>query len=161
MITVFSLLNSEVKPKPLVVEVSLTNNIPSFHIIGLAAPEISESRDRIRAAIEKSGFEFPNRRIVINLSPANIHKRGTGLDLAIAIALLLEQDKPKQNLKVFAWGELGLEGNIKPVGQINRAIDAALQSHCDLFFLHPTDAKKIRFEFFKDFKMNLNLIFQD
>lgn len=150
MYEIYSLLNSDVKPRHLSIEVSLTFQIPSFHIIGLPAPEINESKDRIRAAIEKSGFEFPNRRIVINLSPASIHKQGTGLDLAVALALLLETHQKEKTktpiIKIFALGELGLDGQIKPVGQVHRALFAAKQAQADLLFLHPDDMGKIKKE---------------
>ena len=81
-------LNSEVKPVAQSIEVYSSLQIPGLHIIGLPSPEISEARERVRAAIEESGLEFPRKRVVVNLSPASLKKRGTGADLSIALAIL-------------------------------------------------------------------------
>ena len=121
-------LNSEAEPTLQWIEVASSLQIPSFHIIGLPCPEVEEARERIRAAVEASGFEFPRRRVVINLSPASIRKRGTGLDLAMALAVLAAQDERGLLTKRFplvAWGELGLDGAIKPARQTARALYAA------------------------------------
>jgi magnesium chelatase family protein len=119
-------LNTEPNPILQWVEVSCSRQLPSFHIIGLPSPEVAEARERVRAAIEASGFEFPKSRIVLNLSPASVRKRGTGLDLAIALAILisspeLEQSDHRTGTAV-AWGELGLDGSVKSVSQLTRAI---------------------------------------
>ena len=81
------------EPEPILqwIEVASSLNIPNFHLIGLLSPEVAEARERVRAAIEASDFEFPRRRVVINLSPASIRKRGTGADLAMALAVLASQ----------------------------------------------------------------------
>jgi magnesium chelatase family protein len=114
-------LNSEPSPVLQWVEVSSTRQLPSFHIIGLPSPEVAEARERVRAAIEASGFEFPKSRIVLNLSPASVRKRGTGLDLAIALAILVSASEIDSD-PVVAWGELGLDGSVKSVAQLTRAI---------------------------------------
>ena len=81
------------------VEVDITTGIPSFAIVGLADAAVKEAKERVRAAIVNSGFEFPLGRIVINLAPADIRKLGTLLDLPIAIGILMESNQiPKKDL---------------------------------------------------------------
>ncbi len=98
--------------------------LPGFQIIGLPAPEVAEARERIRAAIETSGFEFPRRRVVLNLSPASIRKRGTGMDLGMALAVLAASYETKGVSDCAAWGELSLQGEVKSLGQITRTLYA-------------------------------------
>ncbi|MCM2323422.1 MAG: ATP-binding protein [Oligoflexia bacterium] len=123
-------LNSEPIPVLQWIEVASALQIPSFHIVGLPGPEVAEARERVKAALEASGFEFPRRRLVLNLSPASIRKRGTGLDLAMALAVLFDQedkrpaDESETGLNLVAWGELGLDGTVKPAGQITRTLYA-------------------------------------
>ena len=91
------------------------------------------TRERVRAAIEASLFEFPRRRVVLNLSPANVRKEGTGMDLAMALAILqlgsaepIEAPLPGENERlIVAWGELGLDGRVKPSAQVTRTLMAA------------------------------------
>ena len=71
------------------VEVDIANGIPCFNIVGLASTEIKEARDRVKSAIINSGYKFPNSRIVVNLSPADMKKQGSFLDLSICIGILL------------------------------------------------------------------------
>ncbi len=118
------------------IEVATFFQIPNFQIIGLPGPEISEARERVRAAILSSGLEFPKRRVIVNLSPASIKKRGTGIDLAIALAILVQaRKKPLPSLSIVASGELGLDGSIKPVGQLSRAIYAAWKNQADFLLI--------------------------
>ena len=70
------------------VQAHLSNGLPGMTIVGLPDTAISESRDRVRSAIGNSGFNWPTGRITVGLSPAFEHKRGSGLDLAIAVAVL-------------------------------------------------------------------------
>jgi magnesium chelatase family protein len=99
------------------VEADISNGLPQFHIVGLPDSAVSESKLRIRSAIRNSGLTFPNQRITVNLSPASLRKRGAGLDLAIAVAILrasgqLPQADPTQ---LAFCGELSLSGEIVPV----------------------------------------------
>ncbi len=132
-----SLLNTELKPVVQWAEVSSSLQIPAFHIVGLPGREVAEARERVRAAIEASGLEFPRRRVVLNLSPAYIPKRGTGADLTIALAVLAscasEASLRKSalsdpNFRVLAWAELGLDGSLKNMGQLTRAVYACWSS---------------------------------
>jgi magnesium chelatase family protein len=70
------------------VEVHLANGLPSFNLVGLAETEVREARDRVRAAIVTSQFEFPQRRITVNLAPADLPKEGGRFDLPIALGIL-------------------------------------------------------------------------
>ena len=73
---------------PVHVEVDLLRKLPSITIVGLPDSAVRESADRVRSAFQQSGFEFPRKRIVINLAPADIKKNGASFDLPIAIAIL-------------------------------------------------------------------------
>ena len=116
-------LNHEPVPFLQWVEIASTLQLPGFHLVGLPNTEVSEARERVRASIEASGFEFPKRRLTLNLSPAYIRKRGTGLDLAIALAVIQSSSEaPPPNRAIVAWAELGLDGRLKPVGQTLRAV---------------------------------------
>jgi magnesium chelatase family protein len=107
---------------PLVsVEVNLSNGLPAFNIVGLPEAAVKESKDRVRSAILNSKFEFPNRRITVNLAPAELPKGSSRFDLAIAIGILAASDQvPKQPLLDYEFiGELALSGEL-------RGIEAAL-----------------------------------
>ena len=101
------------------VEVVISNGIPSFTIVGLVDATIKEAKERVRGAIINSEFRYPNRRITINLSPADIRKRGTHFDLPMAISLLRSSSQIsgyQNSIDEYAFiGELSLSGEIKPV----------------------------------------------
>ena len=104
---------------PLVrIETHLANGLPSFQIVGLPEAAVRESRDRVRAAIQTSGFEFPRRRITVNLAPADLPKDGGRFDLGIALGILAASDQvPKAALASREFlGELGLDGRLRAVG---------------------------------------------
>ena len=65
------------------VEVDISNGVPSFDIVGLPAASVKESKERVRSAIRNSGYEFPIRRVTVNLAPADLKKEGAGLDLPL------------------------------------------------------------------------------
>jgi len=77
------------------VEVHISNGIPSFTVVGLPDKAVNESRQRVRAAIINSGFKFPMKRIIINLSPADIRKEGPFYDLPVAISILCSKRSSK------------------------------------------------------------------
>lgn len=99
------------------VEVDISKGIPNLNIVGLADTSIKEAKERVRAAILNSGFEFPLGRITINLAPADIRKIGSLLDLPIAIGILMASNQINQkNLKDYIlFGELSLGGELKRV----------------------------------------------
>ncbi len=137
---IYSPLTSENQPALQEIEVSTTFQVPNLHIIGLPAPEVSEAKERIRSAIEASDLTLPKRKIILNLSPANIRKKGTGLDLAMALRILSES--LTSPLRIGAWGELGLDGTVKPVGQLTRAIYGAWQSELPFLFVSAEEMSK-------------------
>ncbi len=100
-----------------VVEVHLANGLPSFTIVGLPETEVKESKDRVRAAIQTSQFEFPARRITVNLAPADLPKESGRYDLPIALGILAASGQiPKDTLDQYEIaGELALTGELRPV----------------------------------------------
>lgn len=113
---------------PLVsVEVHLSNGLPSLSIVGLPETEVKESKDRVRSAIINSQFDFPARRITINLAPADLPKEGGRFDLAIALGILAASEQiPSDNLEQFEFiGELALSGELRGIRGV---LPAAIQS---------------------------------
>ena len=102
---------------PVDVEVDLSNGLPSLSTVGLPQSAVKEGRERVHAAILNAGYEFPLRRITINLAPADRPKAGSGFDLAIALGILVASEQvptgPLSDLLVLA--EIGLEGDLRPV----------------------------------------------
>lgn len=98
------------------VESDITSGLPSFTIVGLPDSSIKESRDRVRVALINSGYRFPAGRITINLSPADLKKEGTQLDLPIAISLLGSMGIINFDYEEYIiLGELSLDGRIVPI----------------------------------------------
>ena len=100
-----------------VVETHLANGLPTFTLVGLAEAEVKEARDRVRAALLQSGFEFPQRRITVNLAPADLPKESGRFDLPIALGLLAASGQlPAEALKNHEFaGELALTGKLRPI----------------------------------------------
>lgn len=99
------------------VEVHLSQGLPSITIVGLPEASVRESKDRVRSAIINSGFQFPNRKLTINLAPADLPKDGARLDLPIAIGILVASGQiDDSKVKDFEFiGELALNGALRPV----------------------------------------------
>jgi magnesium chelatase family protein len=97
------------------VEVHLSKGLPGFSMVGLPEKAVKESKDRVRSAIINCGFKFPSKRIVVNLSPADLPKEGGRFDLPIAIGILLASEQlPPQNMADFEIaGELALSGELR------------------------------------------------
>lgn len=103
---------------PLVtVEVHLANGLPSFTLVGLPEAEVKEARDRVRAALQNARFEFPARRITVNLAPADLPKESGRFDLPIALGILAASGQlPQQRLRDYEFaGELALTGELRPI----------------------------------------------
>ena len=103
---------------PLVtVEVHLANGLPSFTIVGLPETEVKESKDRVRAALQTARFEFPARRITVNLAPADLPKESGRFDLPIAVGILAASGQlPADHLTDYEFaGELALTGELRPI----------------------------------------------
>ena len=112
---------------PVDVEVDICSGLPSFATVGLPHGAVREGRERIGAALANAGYAFPLRRITVNLAPADIQKSGSGLDLPIALGVLAASGQlPDQALAhVMVVGEVGLEGDLRPVrGALSMAIAA-------------------------------------
>lgn len=99
------------------VEVHVSQGLPGFAVVGLPDASLRESRDRVRAAIETSGLVWPMRRVTVNLAPSGVPKSGAGLDLAIAVGVLVATDQldPATVDGVSFVAELGLDGSLRPV----------------------------------------------
>ncbi|MEO7774521.1 MAG: YifB family Mg chelatase-like AAA ATPase [Steroidobacteraceae bacterium] len=112
---------------PLVcVEVHLGSGLPAFSIVGLPAPVVRESTQRVRSALVNSGFEFPAGRITVNLAPADLRKVGGRFDLPIALCVLRASGQlAHDDAATEYYGELGLEGDLKPVAGLLPAALAA------------------------------------
>lgn len=123
--------------KVVTVEVDIARGLPCFEIVGLPTAAVREAKERVRAAIRNAGFEFPMKRIVINLAPADIRKDGSGLDLAIAMGVLLASEAIPFNTdqredlaeNTIFIGELSLEGRLKgTTGALALALGAREQN---------------------------------
>jgi len=102
---------------PVDVEIDLANGLPSFSTVGLPHGAVKEGRERVTAALANSGFELPLRRITANLAPADVPKAGSAFDLPIAVGILVASGQlaaPSLE-RGFLFGELGLEGDLRPV----------------------------------------------
>jgi magnesium chelatase family protein len=99
------------------VEVSLARGTPTFSIVGLPDASVREAKDRVVAAIRNTGFEFPSRRVTVNLAPADLRKEGACFDLAIAVGILMASEAvtPRRFPRCVWLGELALDGSIRPV----------------------------------------------
>lgn len=110
------------------VEAHCANGLPAFVLVGLADTAIKEARERVRAAINAVGISWAERRVTVNLSPADIPKTGTGFDLALAVALLSAGGyiNPALTRGIVHIGELSLDGFLRPVRGVLPAVNAAV-----------------------------------
>ncbi|NLC93950.1 MAG: YifB family Mg chelatase-like AAA ATPase [Treponema sp.] len=118
------------------VEVDLRRGIPAVDIVGLADGAVKESRERMHAAIRNSGFEFPQERVLISLSPADLRKEGAGFDLPVALSVLKANSSVKGEDRfvdgpVLVMGELELSGKLRSVKGIHAAVSTAVS--CGIF----------------------------
>lgn len=112
------------------VEADIADGLPAFVLVGLPDASLTESRDRVRAALSNARAPLPSRRITVNLSPADLPKRGSAFDLAVAAALLVACDKadPSSVARRVHLGELGLDGRVHPVRGVLPAVAAAVRA---------------------------------
>ncbi|MFE8071281.1 YifB family Mg chelatase-like AAA ATPase [Marinobacteraceae bacterium S3BR75-40.1] len=114
------------------VETHISNGLPSLSIVGLPETAVKESKDRVRSALINAGFEFPQRRVTLNLAPAELPKEGSRFDLAIAVGLLAAsgQVDPQAVEEHEFLGELSLDGHVRPVqGVIPAVVGAGEAGH--------------------------------
>ena len=140
------------------VEVDISPGLPSFDIVGLPATSVKEAKERVRSAIKNGGFDFPMKRIVVNLAPAHIRKDGSSLDLAIAMGILAaHQEKKGKTRKCIDWnhhvfiGELSLDGSLQPVmGMLSMVMGVTNQElgheHCYISTLEDIIVPKGNYE---------------
>jgi magnesium chelatase family protein len=125
---------------PIQVEVDLALGLPSFSTVGLPEGAVREAKDRVRAAIKNGGYDFPQRRITVNLAPAAVKKEGTGYDLPIALGILAASGLVPFDLLAgtAVVGELSLDGGVRPVpGVLSMALAARAEGFTR--FLVPQD----------------------
>jgi magnesium chelatase family protein len=112
------------------VEVDVANGLPHLAIVGLPDTAVQEARERVRAAIRNAGFEFPLRRVTVNLAPAERRKEGAGFDLPIALAILRATGQLRTDPDGLCLGELALDGAVRPVRgtmpRVRRALAAGI-----------------------------------
>jgi len=124
---VFSALPQGYQGHIIEVEGDCSRGLPAFNIVGMANKTIDESKDRVRSALRNSLFDFPDKKVTVNLAPADLHKDGAYLDLPIALAVMILSNQLLQtdlDHKLFV-GELSLTGQLRPVRGIINIIEAA------------------------------------
>ena len=116
LINIFSAKCIGIDAVPVTVEVDITSGI-GIHLVGLADVAVKESLLRTVTALQSLGYRIPGKKIVINLAPADLHKKGSGYDLPIALGIVAasgQKDLPGIS-KYIIMGELGLDGSVRPV----------------------------------------------
>lgn len=96
------------------IETHIANGLPGINMVGLAEMTVREAKDRVRSALQNSGFDFPQRRITINLAPADLPKEGSRFDLAIAVGILSASKQLPTCHGYMLLGELSLDGSLRP-----------------------------------------------
>ena len=119
------------------IEVDIADGIPMYSLLGLPDAALSESRDRVRAALINTNESWPNRKVTVSLSPAWLPKSGSSFDLSIALAILIAQGSIAQEplADVLILGELALDGKIRPVRGVLPALIAAYKSRIKRAFV--------------------------
>lgn len=124
------------------VEVDIINGLPSFNVVGLGDTAVQESRERVRAAIRNSGLAFPqNKRITVNLAPADLRKVGPSYDLSIAIGVLLASEQIEGDVsKAIFIGELSLDGTLRHIDGVLPMAAIARQNGIETVYVPYDDA---------------------
>lgn len=119
-----------VEGRPVIVEVHVSQGLPSYHVVGLPDTAVRESRERVRAALLSSELPWHQQRITVNLAPGNLRKTGAGLELAVAVGLLVAAESlPACALDgVAVLGELGLDGSVRAVPGVLALVDAVARA---------------------------------
>ncbi|MFW5933424.1 MAG: magnesium chelatase domain-containing protein, partial [Actinomycetota bacterium] len=115
------------EPRPVQVEASIGPGLPGLRLVGLPDAAVREAGDRVRTALQRSGFTWPGERLVVNLAPADLPKIGSAFDLPLAIAVLVATRQLPASAMTGTWacGELGLDGTVRPTaGQLPAAAGA-------------------------------------
>ncbi|MBR5096016.1 MAG: YifB family Mg chelatase-like AAA ATPase, partial [Treponema sp.] len=134
------------------VEVDIRRGIPAIDIVGLADGAVRESRERMKSAIRNSGFDFPQERVLISLSPADLKKEGAGFDLSVALGVLCASGQKGFDLEklelpsVLVLGELELYGALRPVRAVHAAASSAKAAgirHCLVPKANANEAREV------------------
>lgn len=126
--TIKSVATEGLTPYAIRLECARAAGLPGLRLVGLAGPSVREAEERVRTAIVRSGLQWPRDRVTVNLAPADLPKLGTGLDLPLALAVLAVtgQIEPRRMGGLWGYGEVGLDGSVRPTrGQLAAAIGAA------------------------------------
>ncbi|MEI6875307.1 MAG: YifB family Mg chelatase-like AAA ATPase [Spirochaetota bacterium] len=127
------------------IEVDIRRGIPGVDLVGLAEGAVREARERVRAAVRNSGFEFPLDKVLVSLSPAGLRKEGSSYDLPIALAILCQAGVlPDPGHRLLALGELRLDGSVRPVRAVLPAIAAGLRAGVSRFIVPALNIEEAR-----------------
>lgn len=131
--TVLSAVVEGLHVEPVYVEADISNGLPVFHMVGYLSSEVKEASERVRTAVKNSGFSIPAKRIVMNLAPATVRKRGASFDLPISLALLAALGEiPVEKLeKTMVIGELSLDGKLRSISGVLPIVLEAEKMGCD------------------------------
>lgn len=129
---------------PITVEVDVAAmGLPSFTIVGLPDKAVEEAKERVRAALKNSGFDFPSKRITVNLAPADLPKEGPSYDLPIALGILLASEQLVADIKDSLFlGELSLDGSLNHVSGVLPQVMMAKVKRLKKVFLPPVNSKE-------------------
>lgn len=134
---------SGLEGKCVIVEADFSNGLPAFDVVGLPDATVREAKERVRAALKNSGFEFPAKRAVINLAPADLKKEGTQFDLPIAISVMAGTGQLKAELSEYMFiGELGLSGELRPVNGVLSLVSSAKEWGVTKIFVPESNAEE-------------------
>lgn len=126
------------------VEADTSNGLPMFQMVGYLSSEVKEAKERVRTAIKNTGITLPPKKTVVNLSPANVRKRGAAFDLPIAVAILVSQGMLKNERleDTVIIGELGLDGEVKGVPGVLPIVLEASKAGCRACIVPECNAKE-------------------
>lgn len=126
------------------IEIDISSGIPSWEIVGLPDVSIRESKERVKTAIKNSGIVIPNRKYIINLSPASVKKEGSYLELAIAAGILISMGiiKSQDISHTIFIGELNLQGNLNKISGILPICIEALKNNIKRIIVPKENAKE-------------------
>ena len=125
------------------VEVDIAAGLPAFNIVGLPDTAVQEARERVRAAVRNSGLTFPQKRITVNLAPADLRKEGPTYDLPIAVGILLSSEQLAADVAdTLFLGELSLDGGLRHTNGILPMIALAKDNGLNTVFVPSADAKE-------------------
>jgi len=127
------------------VEVDIASGLPAFTIVGLPDAAVQEAKERVRSAIRNSGLQFPQKRITVNLAPADVRKEGPAYDLPIAVGIVLASGQAAADVtRSLFLGELSLDGLVRHAHGILSMVALARDTGCEQVFVPETDLEEAR-----------------